>query len=283
MSEAGCTLGICCQDLHSSADLYVDGELSEAECREIESHIEACPACAELIAGRHELKGRLNRLSGEFAAPVDFMQRIEASICACEMVCEDTAVSASSDSSRRIPRAWFGLAAAAVIACGVGWVTLNVSTDNAAPSGESVEEGQVAGLASINSPIVEESVGWYRRDVPPDVTGPHAWRVQHWFRDKVDFRVELPSVNSGTQLLGGRLAHVGSSDAIQLQYLSTNGRFSVMIFDADEFPLPLEEGEIFVDNSDGFNVAVEQREGLTYTYTTEMAADQVESIAAAAF
>ncbi len=283
MNDASRAIGICCQDLHASADLYVDGELSEAECREIESHIEACPACAELIAGRHDLKGRLHGLSEQFEVPVGFMQRIEASIGATEIAQSDTAVTAPVSGSRRASRTWFALAAAGVVACGVAWFAMDGAKKAGQPAPAAVEDGQVAGVASMNSPVIDESVGWYRRDVPPDVTGPHAWRVQHWFRDKVEFRVELPRVDSGTQLLGGRLAHVGSSDAIQLQYLSPNGRFSVMVFDADEFPLPLDDGEIFVDNSDGFNVAVEQREGLTYTYTAEMDAEQVEEIAAGAF
>lgn len=118
---------------------------------------------------------------------------------------------------------------------------------------------------------------WHVGNYPIEVTGPDSARVTHWFRDKVDFPVRLPQF-AGRQvnLLGGRIAHVADRRAAYLVYEVDGVRLSVLVFDGEGLTIPSDRirevggRDVALLNNKGYEVAVLQDGGVTYTLTSEL-------------
>ena len=133
-----------------------------------------------------------------------------------------------------------------------------------------------ASSSSLATPIVEEAVTWHRRNLPVEVTGPSDARVRRWFDGKVNFPVRLPQFEKRApgqvQLLGARLSNVKERQAAYVVYEVDGKKMSVMAFDGRDIPRPSRDrGEpIYFENSSGYNVAVIEDNGITYSITSEM-------------
>lgn len=280
-----------CHDVEHALDTYIDGELDYADARELEAHLELCRECADKEERRRSTRQNLRRLSGQYTVTDDFRARLEAAmaeVAPVESVLSPAVSSVSDDAAPVAPadsvvvalpphrstgrRPWMiavaGLAAAALVVVAAGVILqTNRVADGAQP--------MVAGVAALSSPIVAESVEWHVRTVPVEVTGPEATIVRDWFSDKLNFAVTVPDFGRSARLLGGRLSHVRHHEAAYLLYEADGAKLSVMMFDAQELTPSVvrEDGKTFVDNSGGYNVAVRERAGVTYTFTSDMDAD----------
>lgn len=280
-----------CHDVEQCLDTYIDGELDYHDARELEAHLELCRECADKEERRRSTRQQLRRLSGQFAVTGDFRARLESAMAGASPVATKGADAASTglDSAaqmvartgadvvslqtkefpwKRVALGLGALAAAALVALAFG---VNADRTGRADGAEPM----VAGVASLASPVVAESVEWHTRTVPIEVTGPEAASVRDWFSDKLNFAVMVPDFGRSARLLGGRLSHVRHHEAAYLLYESDGAKLSVMMFDAQELaPSAVQDGgKTFVDNSGGFNVAVRERAGVTYTFTSDMDAD----------
>ena len=300
MAEPVFSSVVRCRDAEDLLDVFIDGEIDPIDARELEQHLEGCRSCADKEARRRETRSRLRRTSDSIRVSSDFQARLQEMLRSASDVTELAALEASASSSRAtvapvvaidtarpaegrsLRPVWMGGSLLAALATGVLGAALFGGGANQAP----VElEPAVAGVSSLNSPVVMEAVEWHRRAVPIEVTGPDASAVRDWFADKVDFAVSVPDLGRSVRLLGGRLGHIRHFEAAYLLYETQGTKLSVMIF-GDDSMLPesvRDKSETFVDNSGGYNVAVVARDGVTYTFTSGMDEDRLLSLVDDAF
>lgn len=289
-----------CHDFVSQVDTFIDGELDNAEHSAMEAHSRVCGECNDKEARRRDTRQRLRQTSEQYRPSTDFMARLRTSLdektigreeisCPSIILHDGPGAAAATAGSTNAPPVatvterrpllelatllrrqplWLGVAAAGLLALGVG-LSMAART-NETPS----ESAMVAGVASFASPVIGESVAWHRRTVPVEVVGPDPSSVREWFSDKVSFAVSVPDFGRSARLLGGRLSHVRHYEAAYLLYEANGGKLSVMLFDAGDSGLGLDlENDTFVDNSNGYNVAIRERAGVTYTFTSDMDVD----------
>ncbi len=178
-----------------------------------------------------------------------------------------------------------------------------------ASDGLAATEGAPAALASTSlqpaaqaldvEPIVEESVNWHRRNIPIEVTGPSNSRVSTWLKPKVNFPVRLPDFErngrDGVSLLGARLSNIRERQAAYVVYEVDGNKISVMLFDGNnrvQRPAAargegLRQGvgrpTPAMYNANGYNVAVIENNGVTYSITSEMPVEDMAQLVDAAF
>lgn len=263
-----------CSDVHDNLDLYIDGELHDLERGDIEAHIARCPSCAEAVADAQTLKRQLHDLADEARLSDAFRARLASAIAAAPVPAP--AVDAPRPVPSGIRYGGLALAAAALLAAGValgvGLAPDEATSDSVGP--QSVN--QVAGVTDINTPVVTQSIEWHRRQVPVEVTGPNAAAVGAWFDGKVPFAVRAPDLGRDALLLGGRLGNVDETPAALLVYDVAGTKLSVLLYDATGIaaPTPASDG-VYVDNSDGYTVAVGERAGVGYTFTSDLPEGQL--------
>jgi hypothetical protein len=141
--------------------------------------------------------------------------------------------------------------------------------------------------------IVAESVNLHRRNLPVEITGPSDARVRYWFHGKVDFPVNLPRFDRVRQenvnLLGARLSNLREKQAAYVVYEARGQKLSVMVFDdqhrvrrvAAAPRARADEREIY--NAGGYNVAIVEDDGVTYSITSELPREDMVKLVNAAF
>ncbi|MBH23729.1 MAG: hypothetical protein CMH57_04540 [Myxococcales bacterium] len=200
---------------------------------------------------------------------------------------------ASSDRPRslRRRRRWSQerLMVAVMVVASLGLVgTWGVSAWQGASEEEAAEE--VA--AELDpEPIVEEAVNWHRRDLPVDVVGPSDKRVKRWFDGKVNFPVRLPRFDrerpGEVNLLGARLSNVRDRQAAYVVYEANGSKLSVMVFNRNPriktIRRDVARRPIYFKNAGGYNVAVVEDNGVTYSITSELPEHEMVQLVDAAF
>lgn len=293
-----------CHDFMRQVDAFIDGELEINEHSAMEAHSGVCADCNEKEARRRNTRQRLRATATALSPSSDFMARLhsaieeksasatfalrEESLQTYHVAPLDTApqptlesaqiVSLEEVSLKPTPADWIRqnwkilmVAAMALVALSFGVRSINKT--------QAEDRALVAGYASFASPVVGESVAWHRRSVPVEVVGPDANTVRRWFSDKVSFAVNVPEFNGPARLLGGRLSHVRQYEAAYLLYEVNGSKLSVMLFDAGELDNDADfKTKTFVDNSNGYNVAIREKSGVTYTFTSDMNAEELAEL-----
>lgn len=262
-----------CEDFIPFIDTYVDHEFDEREHAEMDAHLAICNQCRERIEFEVRLKRELKSCL-EDRAPASLRDRIfrqielqAASVKPAEQLAPVVELQPASPAKTETPpllrhaRIIVPLAAALVLALALPSFTV-------APA----KSGQL--------PVVEQTVDWHVGNYPIEVTGPDVARVTQWFRNKVDFPVRLPQfADRQVNLLGGRIAHVQDRRAAYLLYEVDGSRMSVLVFDGEGLTIPsdkirqVEGRDVAVLNNKGYEVAVLQDSGVTYTITSELSED----------
>lgn len=251
-----------CQEFLLFSDAYVDGEFSDRERAEIEMHLRECDACRADVDSKIRFKAQFREVLGEEKAPEDLRQRIFEGI--------DEVDRQARREGRAGPVMRFAMVSAPLAATValVVWFLPQITT--------------VTPASSEQIPVVENTVEWHSGDFPIEVTGPQPREVARWFRGKVDFPVRLPTFSTEqARLIGGRIAHVNNRRAAYALYDIDGARLSVMIFHGDDFKVPSDKirrvsgRDIAILNSKGFEVAVLQDDGITYTMTSDLPEEEL--------
>jgi anti-sigma factor RsiW len=269
-----------CEDRVASLDLYVDGEICHLERAEIDEHLSGCPGCRSYVQFRASMRDTLRSSVATPCMSTEFRARLAAGLREAQPAC-----SIQSDAQRRVMVAALGAALAATAALAtMGTIRYLRSSGN--PQGVAelpVSQGEVAGQATIRTPIVSDAVRWHRRDMPVEITGPDEARVSDWFVTKVEFPVRAPEFASHAILLGGRIGNVQNQDAAYLLYDVDGSKVSVLIFEAEHSglgDLTEDEGRVYVDNSSGYQVGLGQRDGVGYAFTSELPSERFVELVA---
>lgn len=246
-----------CKEFQLFSDAYVDGEFEERERADIEAHLRACADCRAQAEMRFQFKERFREVLGDQKAPQSLHLRIA----------EQIQVAEREDRRERRRRSPFVRAAVigAPLAASVLMIFIFLPNLTVMPA------------ASEQLPVVENTIEWHKGGLPVEVTGPENNNVSRWFRGKVDFPVRLPTFESEkVRLIGGRIAHMKEHRAAYALYDVDGARLSVMMFHSDDFKVPSDKirhingRDIAVLNSHGYEVAVLQSEGITYTMTSDL-------------
>ena len=262
-----------CEEFHGFIDAYVDQEFDGREQAEMQAHIGSCPACRQKVdfevKFKHELKSCL-----EEKAPDALRNRIFEEL---ELELQRTPTPEVEAEVIPLPAA----AAARDVPVKTPWLIRNARIIGPLAAVVLVAfmlpSFTVAPAKSGQLPIVAQTVDWHVGNYPIEVTGPEPSRVTQWFRTKVDFPVRLPQFEGQeVNLLGGRIAHVQDRRAAYLLYEVDGSRMSVLVFDGEGLTIPsdkirqIEGRDVAVLNTKGYEVAVLQDGGVTYTITSEL-------------
>ncbi len=301
-----------CNEFNFLVHAYVDDELDERERVETEVHLGACDTCRSKARRVSRFRQALRESYEPETAPDSLKVRLVAALEAQSHVEAQQAEAASAsgpapvvplDTMREATRRpstgtnrWLlaggGLAAAAAVALLVTAVFSSGASEDAsptiAPSGTArAERPQSRNMGY--EPIVRESVSWHRRQVPIEITGPDDARVNHWFQGKVDFKVKTPRFDrrgdGDVNLLGARLSNVREKQAAYVVYEVDGSKVSVLIFDRNE-KVPdsaARAGERGFYNAGGYNVAVVEEQGVTYSITSDLSREDHVQLVNAAF
>ena len=82
-------------------DLYVDGELSGGELKEVEAHLQACPTCAADALNRLQLKRMTESAGRRYSPRPEFRLKVAQSIDAAEASTVGVEMGTSSGSGGR--------------------------------------------------------------------------------------------------------------------------------------------------------------------------------------
>jgi anti-sigma factor RsiW len=245
--------------------LFADDEACAETREEVEQHVLNCSGCADYLQWRMGLRDQMKRSGAACRLSSDARRRISVEL-------SRTIQSDSQSSATLVRQVALPLAALFLTGTtGLLWFTLQPPAASPGPPPESF--GEVAGASAIRTPIVTEAVRWHRRQVPVEVNGPDAQQVSNWFVSKVEFPVRPPRLRNDVTLLGGRIGSIASNDAAFLVYEIEGTKLSVFVFDSRRSGLEAiggTDGQLYMDNTSGYNVAIGHHEGIGYAFASEL-------------
>ena len=242
-------MGMNCTEADAIMYAFIDGELSGPDRAAYEAHLMSCDACsrATRLQGRFKaaLRGHLPRPE----VPEGLRQRIHLAI-------EDEPTKRRQWPWRAYPRVFtFSLAVAAA-------AILLVASPRRSPS-----------------PVLEQAMSTFHRDLPLDVLSQSCSAVSDWFRGKLDFA--LPAGADRAHCQGGRLVNVAERFGAYVVFQGPDGhRLGLMVFpDNDDLSYgPRRKSvagrDVYVSNSRGVSTAAyHSPDGLTYLFTADLDED----------
>jgi anti-sigma factor RsiW len=184
-------------------EIYVDGELSSAEMKEMDAHLRTCSACTADALKQVQFKRTLQSAGRRYAPSAEFRQKVRQSIAV----------------RPRRSVAWTWLPATAVVLVVLGGIMAL-----------SVREQRFA-LQNTYSELADLHVTAIASPNPVDVVSSDRHTVKPWFEGKIPFTFNLPELqNPEISLAGGRLVYIEQSPGAELLYLIRKHQVSVFIF-----------------------------------------------------
>lgn len=307
-----------CAEFDTMVQAFVDGEFDGRERLECEVHLSTCEACRRKVRRISLFRDTFRQSYTPDRAPDALRDRLMRSL---EGLAQQEAQQAAPQEPKAQEPApvvalpvppmnpappgerkakpwllWFQAAAGVALVAGTSAAIYHFATrpqdlQGASPAAALRADGVDAGAdaAPNSNTIVTESVQWHQRNLPIEVTGPSDEQVRYWFRDKVNFPVRLPRFDRASHrqvnLLGARLSHLREKQAAYVVYESDGNKVSVMVFDGQGVkrlaPAPRQDPRVY--NANGYNVAIVEDNGVTYSITSELPREDMVQLVDAAF
>jgi anti-sigma factor RsiW len=232
-------------------DAYIDGELDQATVADLDTHVDACAACAALRGERRALIASIRSEVPYHPAPERLRPAIGARLR-----------SAKSQPRRALAWPLAGAFAAAAAAAGLlagVWLVRPPAVD--APF-DQVVASHVASLAPAGRLI--------------DVGSSDRHAVKPWFAGRTDFAPLVRDLSGdGFALVGGRLDRVGDREAAAVVYRIRNHYVNLFMWRA-----PSAQSEpISLAQARGFELATWSEAGVRYTAISDVNRADLERFA----
>jgi anti-sigma factor (TIGR02949 family) len=198
-----------CADTEIMLHALIDGELDAGHARDVETHVAACPACAEKLEAFRAMRQAMAQASLREAAPAHLRARIEAML----------AVPAATSSTASIPRrswlaaireSWknffggFAVGTALSAAVAASLVIAVVRSD---------QNQQIAG--DVVSAHLRSLQAGHLTDV--ETSDQHT--VKPWFNGKLDVAPPVIDLTAqGFTLIGGRIDYITGQPVASIVY-----------------------------------------------------------------
>lgn len=259
-----------CTQIGEGLSAFLDGEVAEAERREIEAHLSACPQCRAHLqaegAVRSLVRGRRERLREP--APPDLRLRIVRAVQAEETQRRWDVM------SRRRTLGLLALAASLALAV----------------IGGSLYFRSAEHPKSVVSEVVDEHIRCLmKQDGGLNLVTADPKTMSEWFRGRLDIGVSAPPFQgAGLRLVGGRVCYLLDRQGAHMVYREGANVICLFVFDRRELSLPhgqeaVSAGHpIRLTSYKGYNVAVWEDRGLVHALVADVPQDNLKALAASA-
>jgi anti-sigma factor RsiW len=246
-----------CESWKEKLDIYLDGELPEAEMRSFDAHLRACASCSADALPRVQMKRAIQVAGRRFTPSPDFRRTMRQSM--------------APKATSRLRLGWMTLAAVAVILV-VAALTATYITRSA---------DDAAYRAHVFSEIADLHAATLASSSPVDVLSTDRHTVKPWFQGKIPFAFNLPELqNSEFSLLGGRMTYLDQTPGAHLIYDVRKHHISVLIFQERSLSLPSTWGANSpLPKSLPFNVETWSQGGLRFFVIGDTGTADIDNLA----
>ena len=251
-----------CDELHEQLEPFFDNELGLAEAQKIQQHLEQCPTCEAIYAGRLAVREALQKPEVRFTPADDLRTQIQAEL---------------SKQVRPAPRRMWRLPAfeipnwllpslAGAAAVLVLWFGSNIFlTANRSSNGL---------LATVTAQLVSDHMRSLLPDHLIDVVSTDQHTVKPWFAGKLSFSPPVYDLSDqGFKLIGGRLDYLGNQEIAAVVFQHRQHYINLFVW-------PKSESSQLPDTAfqkEGFNIYGWATNGLTMWAVTDAAPDTLKT------
>lgn len=249
-----------CSEAGTFIHAYVDGELAGTDRNTYEKHLSDCSECQRSCRLQSRFKAAVRGHLSRRPVPARLDERIRLAL----------------DAAPAIRRHWpwhsFPRLAPAAAAAGLLLVIL-------------------LGARGRTSRVFAQALRTYNAAMPMDVSGSNCGLIADWFRGRVDFSLQPPSLGKLATCQGGRLVNVHDRLGAYLTYQASTGhRLGMMVFDAEDEPMggssrrEMYGRDVHFVNQQGASAAAfRDRDGLYYIFTGDLDEDSLSGFLNAVF
>jgi anti-sigma factor RsiW len=249
-----------CTENQIRIQLFVDGELSSSEVRELMGHTETCPNCEHALVEARNFTQRIRAARPDTAAPESLQQRLQQRIPAEQ---RRETLEAKPIAGVFPWRSWLVFATAAMLLVGIGsaFLLYRRSKDLSA---------EMMHMAVIAHRELQEN------QIPLDINTGSSQKVSQWFEKRVSFPFHVADAGIASDnrakytLVGGRLMSVGGEHVALLSFRLPDELVSLLVasgrFDVDSGRTVVESNGIALHahDEDSTHVVSWKNRGLSY-------------------
>jgi anti-sigma factor RsiW len=253
-----------CDEAEILLHALIDGELDAGHARDVETHVAACPACAEKLKAFRAMRETMAQAPLKEAAPAHLRKRIEAAL----------AVPAATISAPR--QSWLASARAS---WRESWQTFfggfAVGTALSAAVAASLVIAVVRNDQNqqIASDVVSAHLRSLQGDHLTDVQTSNQHTVKPWFNGKVDVAPPVVDLTAqGFTLVGGRLDYIDGKAVASIVYRRRAHVINLFVAQgetADHRGAKLEKAQ-------GFNIRRWNAQGLEFWAVSDIDAEELQ-------
>ncbi|KJC62663.1 membrane protein [Bradyrhizobium sp. LTSPM299] len=235
-----------CEEAEVLLHALIDGELDAGHAREVETHIEGCPHCAELMQEYREISQAMAATDLRYKAPLELRRRIEKAL-----------PQPQAAPSRRSVLRGFAMGSAVSAMAATGLVAIVLRNDDA---------------QRIEAEVVSAHLRSLQAGHLIDVVSTDQHTVKPWFNGKLDVSPPVIDLTAqGFTLIGGRLDYVDARAIGAVVYRRRQHVINLFVAQTAN----TERHAAKISTLQGFNIRRWSDHGLNYWAVSDIGADEL--------